>query len=481
MKRLLSILMLFIASFSFAQTKGTLVNNMPSGGTLTLGNSDAFNIYQTTAGQTIAVPNPTGNIYKIEIRSVGSVPFTLNPGGVVDTGTFISLRWIGTDGVIKKKWVYAGSGSVSGGGGGPPLTQTITNDDQTHAASGGAVYDFVQTVAVTKVDVISGKGLSTEDFSTAEKNKLAGIAPAATANSTDAQLRDRSTHTGTQPYTTITGFGDVVTKNVGNSTGTVAAGDDSRFSSINGAVQAALDAKANSNVAITAGTKTKITFDTKGFVTVGADATTSDITESTNKRYVTDAQLNVLQNTSGSNTGDQLNITGNAGTATQLQSARNIDGISFNGSVDITVVAPATHAATNKTTPVDADEVPLVNSASSNTLARVTWANIKATLNTYFSTLFQPANSSAAISGTVIDWNVSFPYQTLTGNTTYTFSNAANGKIITVTITGASTYTVSWPGGINWGDAGPPTPLITNQDTFTFYQVNGVIQGAYRQ
>jgi len=45
-------------------------------------------------------------------------------------------------------------------------------------------------------------------------------------------------------------------------------------------------------------------------------------------------------------------------------------------------------AATAKTTPVDADTIPLTDSAASNALKKVTWANIKATLLTYFTTLF---------------------------------------------------------------------------------------------
>ena len=65
-----------------------------------------------------------------------------------------------------------------------------------------------------KVDKVTGKQLSTEDYTTAEKNKLAGIATGATANATDAQLRDRSTHTGTQPHTTVTGLGTAATRNV---------------------------------------------------------------------------------------------------------------------------------------------------------------------------------------------------------------------------------------------------------------------------
>ena len=65
-----------------------------------------------------------------------------------------------------------------------------------------------------------------------------------------------------------------------------------------------LNAKVTSNTAITGATKTKITYDSKGLVTNGSDATTSDIADSSNKRYVTDAQLVVIGNTSGTNTGD---------------------------------------------------------------------------------------------------------------------------------------------------------------------------------
>lgn len=53
------------------------------------------------------------------------------------------------------------------------------------------------------------------------------------------------------------------------------------------------------------------------------------------------------------------------------------------------VVAPATHAATSKATPVDADEIPLVDSAASYVLKKLTWANLKATAKTYFDTLYQ--------------------------------------------------------------------------------------------
>lgn len=124
-------------------------------------------------------------------------------------------------------------------------------------------------------------------------------------------------------------------------------------------LQASLDSKLPANTAITAGTKTKITYDAKGLITGGADATTADIQDSTNKRYVTDAQLTTIGNQSGTNTGDettttiksklgittlsgantgdQTSVSGNAGTATALQTARTINNISFDGSANITI------------------------------------------------------------------------------------------------------------------------------------------------
>lgn len=51
-------------------------------------------------------------------------------------------------------------------------------------------------------------------------------------------------------------------------------------------------------------------------------------------------------------------------------------------------VGAIAHGASGKTTPVDADTMPLIDSAASNVLKKVTWANIKATLKTYLDTLY---------------------------------------------------------------------------------------------
>lgn len=57
--------------------------------------------------------------------------------------------------------------------------------------------------ADTAVQQVAGYGLSSNDYTSAEKSKLAGIAAGATANQTDAYLLSRTNHTGTQLASTI--------------------------------------------------------------------------------------------------------------------------------------------------------------------------------------------------------------------------------------------------------------------------------------
>lgn len=72
-----------------------------------------------------------------------------------------------------------------------------------------------------------------------------------------------------------------------------------------------------------------------------------------------------------------------------------LDGIEASADVtDAGNVASTIHGASGKTTPVDADELGLIDSAASNILKKLTWANVKATLKTYLDTIYQPASSA---------------------------------------------------------------------------------------
>jgi len=62
-------------------------------------------------------------------------------------------------------------------------------------------------------------------------------------------------------------------------------------------------------------------------------------------------------------------------------------------------VGSSIHGATAKATPVDADTVPLIDSAASNVLKKVTWANVKATLKTYFDTLYVALTGNQTVAG----------------------------------------------------------------------------------
>jgi hypothetical protein len=102
-------------------------------------------------------------------------------------------------------------------------------------------------------------------------------------------------------FTPPTGNGKIIIPDVGSSTETFALlsnippAGGTAWGAITGTLsaqtdlQTALDGKVDENTAITGATKTKVTYDAKGLVTAGADATTADIADTTNKRYVTDA------------------------------------------------------------------------------------------------------------------------------------------------------------------------------------------------
>lgn len=97
----------------------------------------------------------------------------------------------------------------------PTFTGTVSGVTKAHVGLGNVdntsdankpVSTAQQAALEGKVSVVAGKQLSTEDYTTAEKTKLAGIATGATANDTDANLKNRANHTGTQAISTVSGL-----------------------------------------------------------------------------------------------------------------------------------------------------------------------------------------------------------------------------------------------------------------------------------
>lgn len=78
-----------------------------------------------------------------------------------------------------------------------------------------------------------------------------------------------------------------------------------------------------------------------------------------------------------------------AGTAVDATKMNNIEnGIDALDTLVAAGGASIIHAATSKTPPIDADEIPLIDSAASYGLKKLTWASLKATLKTYLDTLY---------------------------------------------------------------------------------------------
>ena len=129
-------------------------------------------------------------------------------------------------------------------------------------------------------------------------------------------------------------------------------------------------------------------------------------------------------------------------------------------------IASSTHAATSKSTPVDADELPIVDSAASWGIKKLTWANLKATLLTWLrGTVFPdpgpigsvtPSTGSFTSIGigapTVTEYNL-FNAKDLTGAVT-AYGEAITGTVrpdvtssafysITLSSTAAASFTLS--------------------------------------
>jgi len=171
------------------------------------------------------------------------------------------------------------------------------------------------TKKVTPTQLKTSLALNNVD-NTSDANKPISSATQTALDAKQATLVS-GTNIKTVNNTSLLGSGNIAISSAvawGGVTGTLSNQTD---------LQTALDGKVDENSAITGATKTKITYDAKGLVTAGADATTADIADSTNKRYVTDANLTVIQNTSGTNTGDNATNSQYSGLAASKEDVAN--------------------------------------------------------------------------------------------------------------------------------------------------------------
>ncbi len=165
---------------------------------------------------------------------------------------------------------------------------------------------------------------------------------------------DRVNHTGTQLAATISDFSTAADARVSAAIGVTVQAYSAVLAATTASYTTALNTKLNG---------------------IATGATAND----------TDANLKARAN----HTGTQL-----AATISDFSTAADLR-------ITVTSVGTTLAAATAKTTPVDADTMPLSDSAASNVMKKVTWANIKATLKTYFDTFYQPVLATLTAWGAI--------------------------------------------------------------------------------
>lgn len=129
--------------------------------------------------------------------------------------------------------------------------------------------------------------------------------------------------------------------------------------------------------------------------------------------------------------------------------------------LDATTLASVMFAASAKTTPVDADTLPITDSAASNGLKKITWANIKATLKSYFDTVYSavgayaPGGTDVAVADGGTGRSSHTAYAVLCGGTTTTAAQQSiagvgtSGQVLTSNGAGAlPTFQDAAAGGV---------------------------------
>ncbi len=226
--------------------------------------------------------------------------------------------------------------------GAPPSTLDTLQELATALGNDPHLATTLTTLIGTKADKAQGINTSTGLIWTG----TLGSAPTMSLDYTLLDARYRLTSL-TIAYSSLTGLptlGSSAALNVGTTTGTVAAGDDSR---ITGAAQKASNL---SDLASAATARTNLGLATGAVTTVGNSATrnvgttTGTVAAGDDSRIVGAVQSGGALGTPSSGnlascTFPTLNqsTTGNAATATKLATARLIAGVSFDGTADITL------------------------------------------------------------------------------------------------------------------------------------------------
>ena len=393
-------------------------------------------------------------------------------------------------------WILTKPGSGGGGGG----VTTITNFGSTPNNAGGTISGT--SLTLQPADGTHPGGVSTAAQSFGGDKTFAGNISAANLSGTNTGDQtnitgNAGTATALQTARTINGVAFDGTANITIPSGAAAAGTltgttlaanvvNSSLTSVGTLATLTVTATITGSVSGNAGTATAlqtartingVAFDGTANITIPSGAAAAGtLTGTTLAANVVNSSLtsvgtltsltvsgaisasNFSGSSSGTNTGDQTNITGNAGTATALQTPRTINGVSFDGTANITVAAAAgTLTGTTLANNVVTSSLTSVGTLASLTVTAPITGSVSGNAGT--ATALQTARTINGVSfdGTA---NITVPAAagTLTGTTLA--SNVVTSSLTSVGTLATLTVTAAIVGSIT-GNAATATALAT--------------------
>ena len=186
----------------------------------------------------------------------------------------------------------------------------------------------------------------------------------------------------------------------------------------------------------TARTINGVSFNGSANITV-SDTTAVKLTGNETIAGVKTFSSNIVGNITGS-------ITGNAETATKLTTPRQINGVNFDGSANITVV--------------DSTKLPLAGGTMTGAITAIRETKVA-----------MAANNIDLATGNLFT-------KTISGATTLTISNAlASGNVnsFVLELTNAGSATITWFSGVKWVGGTAPTLTTSGKDILGFYSHDG--------